>query len=521
MTIAHRHFRAPTEHGETIVVPGREEAGSLLANNAKTLNECDVSMGQRTLGQWREMAQRELLERAERYTRQYRDVSLESRQRQIILSGHQPQLFHAGVWYKNFVLSRLAETLDVVPINLVIDNDNCRSTSIQVPAGSPDSPRKKNIAYDRFAGVVPYETRPLRDLKTFESFGDEVGEAISPFVKEPLVATLWPEVVDSLNKTSSMSHAIAAGRHRFESRFGLQTLELPLGQICQTESFMAFALKLFSEAETFRDIHNTILAHYRDVHQIRSKTHPVPELTRVDDWVETPFWIWSKANRNRRRLYVEPGRDRITLLDFEGWQLTIDANDLAGTLAQLRQDGISIRTRALTTTLYSRLVLSDLFLHGIGGAKYDELTDVILEQWLGVERPAFLTVSATMKLPVDRPDVVADDVRRLAGHLRDLTYHPELHLNGGSDPRVVSLVRQKREALREIPPKGARAAWHQRIATANEGLQPFLDSKRERIRDEYRQTQHQLQIADVLGSREFSFCLFPESLGEQLLELAQ
>ena len=44
-------------------------------------------------------------------------------------------------------------------------------------------------------------------------------------------------------------------------------------------------------------------------------------------------------------------------------------------LAELSSRGIKLRTRALTTTLFARLVLSDMFLHGIGGAKYDQVTD--------------------------------------------------------------------------------------------------------------------------------------------------
>ena len=40
----------------------------------------------------------------------------------------------------------------------------------------------------------------------------------------------------------------------------------------------------------------------------------------------------------------------------------------------LRESGVKIRPRAILTTLYSRLFLSDLFIHGIGGAKYDAWT---------------------------------------------------------------------------------------------------------------------------------------------------
>ena len=57
-----------------------------------------------------------------------------------------------------------------------------------------------------------------------------------------------------------------------------------------------------------------------------------------------------------------------------------------------------LRTRALTTTLFSRFLLGDLFIHGIGGAKYDELGDEIARRFFGIEPPGFLTVSMTLWL---------------------------------------------------------------------------------------------------------------------------
>ena len=52
----------------------------------------------------------------------------------------------------------------------------------------------------------------------------------------------------------------------------------------------------------------------------------------------------------------------------------------------------------LTTTLFSRFLLGDLFIHGIGGAKYDELGDEIARRFFGIEPPGFLTVSMTLWL---------------------------------------------------------------------------------------------------------------------------
>ena len=73
--------------------------------------------------------------------------------------------------------------------------------------------------------------------------------------------------------------------------------------------------------------------------------------------------------------------------------------------------------RALTTTMFSRFLLGDLFIHGIGGAKYDELGDEIARRFFGIEPPGFLTVSMTLwlGLPCDpaTPDDLAGDRARL------------------------------------------------------------------------------------------------------------
>ena len=45
----------------------------------------------------------------------------------LLLAGHQPELFHPGVWIKNFALARLAREHGTVPLSLIIDSDTARS----------------------------------------------------------------------------------------------------------------------------------------------------------------------------------------------------------------------------------------------------------------------------------------------------------------------------------------------------------------------------------------------------------
>src|SRR4029077_11022235 len=52
----------------------------------------------------------------------------------FFVAGHQPDLFHPGVWIKNFALNGLAKSYGATPLNLIVDSDAAKATSIRVPA---------------------------------------------------------------------------------------------------------------------------------------------------------------------------------------------------------------------------------------------------------------------------------------------------------------------------------------------------------------------------------------------------
>ncbi len=85
------------------------------------------------------------------------------------------------------------------------------------------------------------------------------------------------------------------------------------------------------------------------------------------------------------------------------------------------------------TTLFARLVLSDLFIHGIGGAKYDQLTDELIRGFFGLTPPDYLVISATLHLATSADAVPLGEVRHLDQELRDLEYHPEQCIAGLHD----------------------------------------------------------------------------------------
>jgi hypothetical protein len=331
---------------------------------------------------------------------------------------------------------------------------------------------------------------------------------------------LWPRVVEGLRRSHNLGEILAAARHQLEAQLGLQTLEVPLSTIVVQNPFRQFVLHLFEDLPRLWTAYNAALSEYRRVNRVRSAAHPVPALSAEEGWYEAPLWIWTVSHPRRQRLFVRGAS--------EGWELTDRAaihetlpRAEAGALEaweSLERRGIKIRPRALLTTMYARLVLSDLFLHGIGGAKYDELTDAITRRLFGIEPPSYMTVTATIQLPLEAPRVALAEVRAAQQQLRDLRYHGERFVE---DPGS-GLVAQKQQLLADIPPRGAKRAWHRAMSEVNEALRRLASPQQASMEDRIAELLQEHRISRLLGSREFSFVLFPrEFLSGLLLDLSR
>ncbi|QDU95686.1 hypothetical protein [Lignipirellula cremea] len=499
-------IKAPRADGAVLIDPPLQQADRLLQANRAGLAEQSEWTGLRARGR------EQMLALATGYTSSYLDLpeQLPRGDRPVILAGHQPHFFHPGVWFKNFVLSQAAHQCDAVAVNLVIDNDTAAPPSIRTPTGDLHDPRLAVVSYDSGAEAIPYEERGVLDREQFRSFADRLRQTAAPWLQAPLALEMWPDAIEAAERTGNLGAAAAHSRHRWEHRWGLRTLEVPLSQLCQSEAFLTFAWKLLSQPASFAETYNAELAAYRTAHRLRSRSHPVPDLVTEDGWQESPFWIWSADRPRRERLFVKATSAGVELTDRDLWQVHAESPAMLG--EHLADVGIKLRPRALVTTMFARLVLSDLFLHGIGGAKYDELTDAIIDRFFGFQAPQYLTVSATCLLPVQRPDVSPADLRAVDRRLRDLTFHPETHALAAhpSNPTVAQLTSQKAAAVAREPAPEELAKRHQQIVQANAGLQPFVASQRQAAEEQRATVQHDLRVNRLLGSREFSYLLFPE-----------
>jgi hypothetical protein len=208
-------------------------------------------------------------------------------------------------------------------------------------------------------------------------------------------------------------------------------------------------------------------------------------------------------------------------------------------LAAWSRRGVKIRSRALVTTLWARLALGDLFLHGIGGAKYDQVTDRLIERFFGLQPPGIMVLSATLYLPVPSPQGLTSQAREVKRQLRELEFHPEKFLSGtpveagkshgensfkgtGASPAagpssplppaVRELVEAKRRWIETVPdPSNAYERWRS-FRRINAALGPWVNERRERLLRSQAELQRALRDEKILRWREYGFCLYPERI---------
>jgi hypothetical protein len=511
-------LRAPEADGAVLAMPPLSAVGQLVDTNSRRLQRSGVDVLGRPWDDLRRSARRAAVAAARDYLTSLGEPVPEVVDEHLLMAGHQPELFHPGVWAKHFALCGLSRRHQLTALNLVVDNDTVKATALRVP--HPPTPEHQwpygaSVPFDRWTGEMPYEDRTIVERPLFRQFAHAALAILRPWALEPLLRPFWEEVLRLADRTPLLGSCLAGARRTMERRWGCHNLEAPVSAICRTEPFAWFACHLLSGLPRFHVAYNECVHDYRRSHRIRSRNHPVPDLATDGDYCETPFWGWRSGQTRRGRLFARLAPDRVELrCDAQAWpSLPSPAANAAGAVAAwqaLERDGYKVRSRALSNTLYARLFLSELFVHGIGGAKYDELTDAILRRFYGCEPPLFLVLTATRLLPLPALPCSPDDRRRLIRHVRDVHYNPQRHLAGGLE--LDGLVREKQAWIDRTPttPPERRERFEM-IRRLTAALRAPLEGEEQRLRDELGRCEKQVEANTVLRRRDYAFCLYPEA----------
>jgi hypothetical protein len=519
-------LRAPSTDGALLAEPPLAEAGARLAANAARLAQWNHDFQGRSSSRLRALARQQLFEQARRYLGGA-GITLPERLdpgAPLVVTGHQSELFHPGVWIKNFAAAAIARTAGGAALNLVVDDDILKSTSIRVPQPA-DGGRGllvRRVAFDEWAGEIPFEELKVRDEALFARFGQRVRGVLGGAVADPVIDVFWPRAVALGERTDRLGLRFALARRELEGSWGIHNLEVPLSTLCDTEAFLWFAAHLLAQLPRFQQIHNEALVRYRRLYKIRSKHHPVPALGGEGDWREAPFWIWHADRPRRRPLLV---RQLPRTMQLRAWgndepliELPLGPDREACCAVELLQSlqarRIRLRTRALTTTIFARYLLGDLFIHGIGGAKYDELGDAIAGAFFGIAPPTYLALSLTLWLDLGTDPANPEGLAAIDRRLRDLTYNPDrnLSLDQPLEPAPRAALEAKRRAIAHHPQTGPeRLSRFREIRRCNDALQELVAPERDALLRERQRLRAGLHRNALAHHREYAFVLHSEA----------
>jgi hypothetical protein len=405
----------PEKDGQTLVHPPLSEYPRLIAQNAGSPR--GVKVGGENMDDLTREARAEILRIADEYTRSLglETVAGYASNAPVIASGHQPSMFHPGVAFKTMVHARASTQSGATPLFITVDHDDIDASAVTLPT----------IRDGRLV-KTSHTLFPSARGRVLEKAGVESWEVTRSRLNEAVQIMDSPRLVgprkameDFLRRLDNRPPDSAKNyvelaillRRAWERPVNGGYLEIPVSSICQTRAFLHFAASIMEDIEKFAGVYNSQLERYRKEHNLRYPANPFPNLGKSGDSWEAPFW--TLAGDKRERLYVTPTGRVVT----QDGSVDIPVGAVTG-------GSLPIRPRAITLSLFMRLLVCDLFIHGVGGAKYDQVTDGIISEYYGFPPPGYAVVSATF-----HPDMQAEDpsirIEAVKTRLRDIGQRPE------------------------------------------------------------------------------------------------
>ncbi|MCF7958349.1 MAG: hypothetical protein K9M57_07875 [Phycisphaerae bacterium] len=517
----------PAGHGGVCLEPLLGDMVASVDRNRELLLADDLCVAGESLSSWRKNCRTELLAMAGGYTGELDGKSFELfEERPLIVTGHQCQFNHCGVFVKYLLLSYLGRVKGGVALNLVVDSDIPKNTHLAVPVKGEDG---LDVCLVHLGNIVDDLPMEYQSLPTADEMADFIGQLERLDVDAGLagpIGLICRELQESYRQGGGLVDLMTRLNRQIAKTFDVDWLDLPVSLMSNSASFMGFAADMIFQPVKVWQCYNDALGDFRRHEKIKDLTHPMPDLIRGNKIIETPFWAF-EAGQERQPFVVKTDQDGLSIDRTSGHGIFLNipqTNDSTRVTPEelsklLRKHKVELRPRALTLTIFARLFLADYFIHGIGGAYYDLVADDFIRHFYGVCPPAYGCVSATMHLPLgDVPSVsqVKETIHRLHYQLRDLHYNPQRYIaNSQRTPEIDGLLGRRDNAIgQSVHLKMIRASHRDRkgnfdtIRTINAELMGATGDVANDMTRQISSAQQQLHQAAIGHDREYFFGLF-------------
>jgi hypothetical protein len=543
-------FKVP-QNKQIFLSPSGDKISSLLEENKIIFSQYSFKILNQPFREVRENSRKGVVKEALRFSKKFDPDIVEKinpAYQYIIQSGHQPVFFHPGAWIKNIFLNELIKSplLDkCLGLNIVLDNDICKDLNISLPVLSSNGNlklEKVNFLSSTLIPNLPFEEYPCPSLELITKFTQNI------ICKLKLLESENKNILNNFKifarclenssrfcnqnyKRENLGKFFGLARRLYEQELKSTYLEIPFSQICSSDEFLSFFLEIIKNIKSFSEVYNKQLDEYRKLFKIRNRAHPSPNLMVKENLIEVPFWIWREGDQ-RRKIFILREKEgnylyndsygKIFLIEKDGFKSLFSLKSI------LKEKKLKIRPKALLLTLYNRLFISDLFIHGLGGAKYDLVTDEIIREFFKVDPPRFLVVSCTLHLNFkSSPEASNFKISTLKKKIRDLEFNPEryvdeLPLTKKEKNQIGELAEKKTKLIKKIK-KASSPIEKRKISEEIKAINNFMTEKiitlKYELDKKIEKEEEKIKQAKVFTFREFPFCFFSAKTLRNLLNL--
>lgn len=367
--------------------------------------------------------------------------------RPVVMSGHQPIVFHSGILAKLIALDEASKRFNAQAVWIVPDMDAVNPGQIRMPIGQGGALRAEHIEL--------YSSADIRiGLAGVSHRSMEIDSGASEQL-EPMI-----EWLDQYASVESLAQQFGYGVIEYVcEQLGIDTPRILFASELMTSPLLAGMVEIMrSEPMRCVQAYNNAVGNHPDA--------GVRLLAIEDDRIELPLW---GCRKNESRVAI----DTSNVDSFESDELL---------------------PRGLLMSGLARLHLADLFIHGTGGFVYDLISEEWFKDWLGEELSPMAMVTATHRLDLGFD---TDELDSMQSPRRAIwAMHHAKHT-----PRLIGLdeVQQQKDALvaqiAQQPPKS------QERARLYRELQALLVLYRTENADAIGQFKHQADEALAMVSQ--------------------
>ncbi len=505
----------PVGHGEVLTEPDYGNWAHLTSANAERAASWTGAIAGVPLHELRDAARAEAIAAAEAFSAGMRVPVMTGGDPGglIVMTGHQPELYHPGIWVKDFLLQRLADETGATAVDIVVDSDGFDRVELRTPCFKTGVGRCAAV----LAQAGPdgcYACTPSPDPAALDAFREAGRDALATLPAPALIRHFdgfCDALVSASAENDDLASAITVARRRYEAPAGSTYLELPLLKQSSTPSFSRFVTHLALQAADFAEAYNSELAAFRERTGTRSAAQPFPDLGVTSETIEMP--LWSIVDGRRRTVWVRTGATPALMAN--GSVLVELHADPYEAFARLTAANLILAPKALALTMYERIFVADLFIHGVGGGRYDQVTDGVIARFFGIEPPRFVVASMTLYLPLGAHDVTAEEVAEVEQRLNRLTHNPDQLLGEmefesiAERDRVTSLAAEKCELVLAIAsPDADKKSIGARIRSVNAEMAELMSPFIRETEAELAELKTLRDAGEVLTDRTYPFCLW-------------